>query len=118
MRYDGKVTLVTGGSKGIGEGCVRVFAGAGAKVVFCARSRAAPGISSRQAPTTKAAHAQRRTTRRVAGRCVRVALLKLIPPPTEPARRQWARLERASVCPERAMSVMPTSIVSVGCLRT
>jgi NAD(P)-dependent dehydrogenase (short-subunit alcohol dehydrogenase family) len=37
MRYDGKVTIVTGGSKGIGEGCVRVFAGAGAKVVFCAR---------------------------------------------------------------------------------
>jgi NAD(P)-dependent dehydrogenase (short-subunit alcohol dehydrogenase family) len=37
VRYDGKVTIVTGGSKGIGEGCVRVFAGAGAKVVFCAR---------------------------------------------------------------------------------
>ncbi|MCE2849974.1 MAG: SDR family oxidoreductase [Chloroflexaceae bacterium] len=38
MRYDGKITLVTGGSKGIGEGCVRVFADAGATVVFCARN--------------------------------------------------------------------------------
>jgi NAD(P)-dependent dehydrogenase (short-subunit alcohol dehydrogenase family) len=37
MRYEGKVVIVTGGSKGIGEGCVRVFAEAGAKVVFCAR---------------------------------------------------------------------------------
>ena len=40
MRYAGKVVIVTGGSKGIGEGCVRVFAGAGAKVVFCARKSA------------------------------------------------------------------------------
>ena len=40
MRYEGKVTIVTGGSKGIGEGCVRVFAAAGAKVVFCARKAA------------------------------------------------------------------------------
>jgi len=32
-----KVTLVTGGSKGIGEGCVRAFAAAGSKVVFCSR---------------------------------------------------------------------------------
>ena len=38
MRYADKVTVVTGGSKGIGEGCVRVFSGAGACVVFCARS--------------------------------------------------------------------------------
>jgi NAD(P)-dependent dehydrogenase (short-subunit alcohol dehydrogenase family) len=38
VRYEGKVVIVTGGSKGIGEGCVRVFAGAGAKVVFCARN--------------------------------------------------------------------------------
>ena len=38
MRYKNKVAVVTGGSKGIGEGCVRVFVEAGAKVVFCARS--------------------------------------------------------------------------------
>ena len=37
MRYPDKVTIVTGGTKGIGEGCVRVFVDAGAKVVFCAR---------------------------------------------------------------------------------
>jgi len=37
MRYDGKVTIVTGGSHGIGEGCVRVFVEAGAIVVFCSR---------------------------------------------------------------------------------
>jgi NAD(P)-dependent dehydrogenase (short-subunit alcohol dehydrogenase family) len=35
MRYEG-VAIVTGGSRGIGEGCVRVLAGAAAKVVFCA----------------------------------------------------------------------------------
>jgi NAD(P)-dependent dehydrogenase (short-subunit alcohol dehydrogenase family) len=37
VRYEGKVVVVTGGSKGIGEGCVRVFVEAGSKVVFCAR---------------------------------------------------------------------------------
>lgn len=38
MQYENKVTIITGGSKGIGEGCVRVFAEAGAKVIFCARN--------------------------------------------------------------------------------
>eukprot|EP01063_Lacrimia_lanifica_P014074 TRINITY_DN20749_c0_g1_i1.p1 TRINITY_DN20749_c0_g1~~TRINITY_DN20749_c0_g1_i1.p1 ORF type:complete len:290 (+),score=99.06 TRINITY_DN20749_c0_g1_i1:58-927(+) len=36
-RYEGKVVLVTGGTNGIGEGCVRVFLEAGADVAFCAR---------------------------------------------------------------------------------
>ncbi len=40
MRYQNKVTIVTGGTKGIGEGCVRVFAAAGSHVVFCARNQA------------------------------------------------------------------------------
>jgi NAD(P)-dependent dehydrogenase (short-subunit alcohol dehydrogenase family) len=38
VRYQDKVVIVTGGTKGIGEGCVRVFVEAGAKVVFCARN--------------------------------------------------------------------------------
>lgn len=37
LRYAGKVTIVTGGSKGIGEGVVREFVKAGSKVVFCSR---------------------------------------------------------------------------------
>src|SRR5262249_28652599 len=37
MTYTDKVVLITGGSKGIGRGCVEVFVAAGAKVVFCAR---------------------------------------------------------------------------------
>jgi NAD(P)-dependent dehydrogenase (short-subunit alcohol dehydrogenase family) len=41
VRYEGKVVVVTGGTKGIGEGCVRAFVGAGSKVVFCARDEAA-----------------------------------------------------------------------------
>ena len=38
MDYTDKVAIITGGSKGIGEGCVRAFVAAGARVVFCARS--------------------------------------------------------------------------------
>lgn len=40
LRYKDRVAIVTGGSKGIGEGCVRVFVKNGAKVVFCARDAA------------------------------------------------------------------------------
>ena len=40
MRYENKITIITGGTKGIGEGCVRAFADAGATVVFCARNKA------------------------------------------------------------------------------
>src|SRR5207249_9130097 len=36
--YTDKVVIITGGSHGIGEGCVRAFVAAGAKVVFCARN--------------------------------------------------------------------------------
>ncbi|HEY2945894.1 MAG TPA: SDR family NAD(P)-dependent oxidoreductase [Vicinamibacteria bacterium] len=48
MRYADKVVIVTGGSKGIGEGCVRVFGEAGAKVVFCARNAAAGEALARE----------------------------------------------------------------------
>ncbi|XP_039270324.2 L-fucose dehydrogenase-like [Styela clava] len=37
LRYKDKITLVTGGSKGIGKGIVTVFVQQGAKVCFCAR---------------------------------------------------------------------------------
>jgi NAD(P)-dependent dehydrogenase (short-subunit alcohol dehydrogenase family) len=37
MNYSKKVVIITGGSKGIGRGCVEAFAQAGATVVFCAR---------------------------------------------------------------------------------
>lgn len=39
-RYVGKTVLITGGSKGIGEGCARAFFEAGANVVICARGAA------------------------------------------------------------------------------
>jgi NAD(P)-dependent dehydrogenase (short-subunit alcohol dehydrogenase family) len=39
MRYKDKVVVVTGGSKGIGAGCVKVFVEhGGSKVVFCSRN--------------------------------------------------------------------------------
>src|SRR5512132_2743472 len=41
MRYKDKVTIVTGGTKGIGAGCVKVFVEeGGANVVFCSRHEA------------------------------------------------------------------------------
>src|SRR5438445_4103667 len=39
MDYRDKVVIVTGGTKGIGLGCVRAFLDAGSKVVFCARKQ-------------------------------------------------------------------------------
>src|SRR5213594_3784520 len=47
MTCTNKVVVITGGSKGIGEGCVRAFVGAGAKVVFCARAEQ-PGVGLAQ----------------------------------------------------------------------
>jgi NAD(P)-dependent dehydrogenase (short-subunit alcohol dehydrogenase family) len=52
MDYRGKVVLITGGSKGIGEGCVRVFAAAGSKVVFCSRGEKA-GLALEKAVNRK-----------------------------------------------------------------
>jgi NAD(P)-dependent dehydrogenase (short-subunit alcohol dehydrogenase family) len=52
VRYEGKVVIVTGGTKGIGEGCVRAFVGAGAKVVFCARDEAAGQKLAREVTAT------------------------------------------------------------------
>jgi NAD(P)-dependent dehydrogenase (short-subunit alcohol dehydrogenase family) len=39
MDYNEKVVIITGGTKGIGEGCVRAFVAAGSRVVFCARKQ-------------------------------------------------------------------------------
>ena len=41
MRFQDKVVIVTGGSKGTGEGCVRVFHREGGKVAILARGREA-----------------------------------------------------------------------------
>lgn len=37
-KLEGKVAVITGGTSGIGEACVDIFLGNGAKVVFCGRS--------------------------------------------------------------------------------
>src|SRR5438874_374980 len=41
MRYQGKAVIVTGGSKGIGEGCCRVFCSEGGLVGILARGKGA-----------------------------------------------------------------------------
>lgn len=41
MRFDGRAVIVTGGSKGIGEGCARVFCREGALVAILSRGAAA-----------------------------------------------------------------------------
>src|SRR5687767_15447287 len=38
MNYRDKGVIVTGGTIGIGKGCVRAFVDAGSRVVFCARN--------------------------------------------------------------------------------
>ena len=40
LNLEGKIVLVTGGSKGIGLACARAFLAEGAKVVLCSRSQA------------------------------------------------------------------------------
>jgi NAD(P)-dependent dehydrogenase (short-subunit alcohol dehydrogenase family) len=57
MNYTDKIVIITGGSQGIGAGCVRAFVDAGARVVFCARHREGGEALARELGV-KAAEAQ------------------------------------------------------------
>ena len=66
MVYRDKVVIITGGSHGIGEGCVRAFAAAGANVVFCARNvqpgaRLAEEVNARTTMLVQAGEPPRRS---------------------------------------------------------
>ncbi|XP_044137468.1 17-beta-hydroxysteroid dehydrogenase 14 [Bufo gargarizans] len=46
LRYNNKVVIVTGGTKGIGEATVRVFVNNGASVVFCSKEEMATDLEA------------------------------------------------------------------------
>src|SRR5208337_1097529 len=108
LDLQGKVALITGGSRGIGAACVRLFRQAGAKVVFSyQRSRAlaeelvrecgAEGCAAFQADLDAAAQSEARLVRSAVERFGRLDVLVVnhgVWPPREVpvdemSREQW-----------------------------